>query len=196
MTEAKWHWVKITFDDVIERLPMKIVADALVSNSKLADGRLVPVILVDCSSRTDIKDLITVHAHIEPGDVKTQWGKPFKTSKTIMLILSFKKPSKCNAVLEFDILKQGGLVDRIMYCEAFILQCGEEGERFLNTLDREKIVVEVPSKQVMPLWNEELFEALESDGKRKGMSKKQAKEYASGVIREWRKLGDQRTKEQ
>lgn len=122
MTEAKWHWGKITFDDVIERVPLKIVTDALVSNSKLADGRLVPVLLVDCSSRTDIKDLIKVHAHIEPGDVKTQWGKSFKTSKTIKLILSFEKPSKCKAVLEFDILKQGGLVDQIIRCEAFILQ--------------------------------------------------------------------------
>lgn len=195
MTEAKRHWVKITFDDVIERVPLKIVSDAFVCNSKLADGRLVPVLLVDCSSRTDIKDLIKVHAYIQPGDVKTQWGKLFKTSKTFNLILSFEKPSKCKAVLDFDILKQGGLVDQIMRCEAFILQCAGEGERFLNTLDKENIVVEVPSKQVMPLWNEELFKALETDEKRKGMNKKQAREYSSKVIEEWRVFGDKRKKE-
>jgi len=195
MAEAKRHWGKITFNDAIERVPLKIVSDALVSNRKLADGRLVPVLLVDCSSRTDIKDLIKAHAYVAPGDVKIQWGKRYRTSNTYMLILSFEKPSKCKAVLEFDILKQGGVVDQIMRSEAFILQCAEEGERFVTTIDREKIIVEVPSKQAWSLWNEELFKALESDAKSKGMSKKQAKEYASGVIKEWRKFGDQRMKE-
>lgn len=85
---------------------------------------------------------------------------------------------------------------RLYAVKRLFFKCAREGERFLNTLDKEKIVVEAPSKHVMPLWNEELFKALESDGKRKGMSKKQAKEYASGVIREWRKFGDQRKKEQ
>jgi len=196
MAETKWRWGTITFDDSVEHIPLKIVSDALVSNSKLADGRLVPVLLVDCSSRTDIKDLIKAHRYVAPGDVKTQWGKRYKTGKTLMLILSFEKPSKCKAVLEFDILKQGGLVDQIMRSEAFILQYAEQGERFITTLDREKIIVEVPSKSAWSLWNEELFKALESDAKSKGMSKKQAKEYASGVIKEWRKFGDQRMKEQ
>ncbi len=195
MAEAKWHWETITFDDTVERIPLKIVSDALVATGKLADGRLLPVLLVDCSARTDVEDLIKVHAHITSGDVKTQWGKSSKTSKTIKLILSFEKPSKCKVVLEFDILKQGGVVDQIMRSEALILQCAKEGERFIGTLDREKIIVEVPSKQAWPLWNEELFKALENDAKSKGMSKKQAKGYASGVIKEWRNFGDQRKKE-
>ncbi|MFC1981436.1 hypothetical protein ACFLVN_04245 [Chloroflexota bacterium] len=56
-------------------------------------------------------------------------------------------------------------------------------------------MVEVPSKSAWSLWNEELFKALESDGRSKGMNKKQAKEYAGRVISEWRKFGDQRLKE-
>ena len=189
---AKTKWGKISFANAIELVPLKIVSDAGVSNSTLADGRLVPVLLVDCSSRPDIKDLIKAHAYISPGDVKTQWGKRSKASKTYILILSFEKPSKCKTLLEFDILKQGGIVDQIMRSEAFILQYAEEGERFATTLNREKIVVEVPSTTARPPWNEELFKALESDAKSKGMSKKQAKEYASGVIKEWRRFGDQR----
>jgi hypothetical protein len=196
MSVAKWRWGDITYNDVVERTPLKIVSDALVANSMLADGRLLPVLLVDCTTRTDIEDLIKAHAHITPGDVKTQWGKSSKTSKTIQLILAFEKPSKCKAVLEFDILNQGGVVDRIMCCEALILQCGVEGERFKNTLDREKIVVEVPSKDTWSLWNEELFKALEDDAKRRGMSKKQAKEYASEVIKEWRQFGNHRMNKQ
>jgi hypothetical protein len=195
MTKAKWHWETINFEDTAERIPLRIVSDAFVATGKLADGRLLPVLLVDCCDRPDIEDLVKAHAHVTPGDVKTIWGKSSKTSKTIRLILSFEKPSKCVAVLEFDILKQGGMVDRIMRCEAFILQCGKEGERFITTLEKEGIIVEVPSKEAWPLWNEELFKALESDAKGKGLNKKQAKEYASGVIKEWREFGDQRKKE-
>lgn len=185
-------WGRVSFNNDIEIVPLKIVSNALVSNRKLADGRLLPVILVDCSSRSDIKDLIKAHKYIGPGDVKTQWGKRYKTSNKLMLILSFQKPSRSKAVLEFDILKQGGLVDQIMRSEAFILQHSEEGERFANTLNREKIVVEIPSKSALTIWNEELFKALETDAKSKGMSKKQAREYANRVINEWRKFCDQR----
>ena len=193
---AKEKWGTIFFDNAIERAPLKIITDAAIANSKLADGRLVPVLLVDCSSRTDIINLIKAHAYIAPGDAKTQWGKRSERSKTYMLILSFEKPSKCKAVLEFDILKQGGVVDQIMRSEALILQCAEEGERFITTLDREKIMVEVPSKTAWSLWNEELFKALEADARRRGMNKKQAKEYSSAVINSWRELGDQRMKKQ
>ena len=97
--------------------------------------------------------------------------------------------------MEFDILRQGGIVDQIMRCEALIIQNAKEGDRFISTFDREKIVVEVPSKSSWPEWNKELFKALETDGRKKGMNKKQAKEYASGVIREWRMFSDMRVKE-
>ncbi len=195
MAETKWHWGTITYDDSIERISLKIVSDAAVATGKVADGRLLPVLMVDCSARTDVEDLIKVHAQITPGDVKTQWGKSSKTSKTVKLILSFEKPSKCKAVLEFDILKQGGIVDMIMRCEAFILQCGKEGERFINTIDREKIIVEVPSRETWGLWNDEMFKALEADARRMGMNKKQTKEYSSGVIKSWREFTDKRKKE-
>ncbi|MFC1874808.1 hypothetical protein ACFLY3_01450 [Chloroflexota bacterium] len=194
MSEAKKHWERITFSDSGECIPLKIVSDALVSTSKLADGKLLPAILVDCSSRSDVKDLIKAHRYITPGDVNTQWGKWHQSDKTFILILSFKKPSKCKVVLEFDILKQGGLVDQIMRKEAFILQCAIQEERFMTTMDREKIIIEIPSKSTWSLWNEELFNALYNDAKSEGMSKKQAKEFAGGVIQEWRKFGDIRKK--
>jgi len=192
MAKKKWHWETITYENSTECISLEIVSDALVATGRIADGRLLPVLLVDCSSRTDVEDLIKVHANIAPGDVKIMWGKSSKTSKTIKLILSFERPSKCKAVLDFDILRQGGIVDQIMRCEAFILQCGKKGERFISTIDREKIVVEVPSRDALVLWNEELYKALEADGRRMGMDKKQAKEYSSGVIKRWRELGDHR----
>jgi len=192
MPEVKWHWEEIAYDDPVEAIPLDVISDGFVANTALADGRLLPVLLIDCSSRADIEDLIKVHRYITPGDVKAKWGKSSKKAHKIKLILFFEKPSKCIAVLEFDILKQGGIVDQIMRCEAVILQCAKEGDRLISTLDSEKLIVEVPSKQAWDLWNEELFEALGADGRRQGMTKKEAKEYAGKVITGWREFSDQR----
>lgn len=192
MEEAKWRWRKITFNNAIERIPLKLVSTAAAASAGIADGRLIPVLLVDTSSRSDIDDLIKVHKYIAPGDVTITWGQFSGKQNSINLILSFERPVKCTAILEFDILKDGGIVDQIVLSEALYLQSAKEGERLLSTLDRERLLVEVPSKHFQPRWNDMLLKALESDGKRKGMSKKQAREYSSGVIREWRKFGEMR----
>jgi hypothetical protein len=76
MAKPARHWEKITFNDPSEKVPIRVISDAFIANMKLADGRLLPVLLLDCSSRTDIEDLIKAHTHIStPGDVKTRWGK-------------------------------------------------------------------------------------------------------------------------
>lgn len=196
ITKAEWHWEKITLNNPIENVPLRLVSDAAMASVPIADGRLIPVLLVDTSSRPDIESLIKAHKYITPGDVESVWAKLPEKQNTVKLILSFKKPSECIAILEFDILKQGGIVDQIILSQALYFQCAREGERLLDTLDRERIVVEVPSKQFEPEWNNMLFKALEADGKKKGLSKREAKEYGSGVIKEWRKLGEMRMKGQ
>lgn len=195
MTEAKWHWEEITFNHPTERVPLSVVSDGAIANVRVANGKLIPVLLIDTSSRPDIEDLIKAHKYISPGDVKSNWGKFSRESNTINLVLLFERPSKCIAILEFNILKHGGIVGQIVLSEALYLQSGKEGERVSSTLDREKILVEVPSKKFQPEWNNILFKALETDEKKKGMSKRQAKDYSSSVIKEWRKLGEMRKKE-
>lgn len=194
MSKAKWHSETITFGHPIESVPLRIVSDGAMANAAVADGRLIPVLLVDTSSRPDIENFIKVHKYIAPGDAKSRWAKLSKKQNTVNLILFFERPSKCIAVLEFDILKFGGIVDQIVLNEALYLRWAKEGERFLSTFDRETILVEVPSKHFQPEWNKMLFKALETDGRRQGMSRKQAKEYSSGVIKEWREFGEMRKK--
>ncbi|MFC2039317.1 hypothetical protein ACFLST_00795 [Chloroflexota bacterium] len=192
MSGVKWHWQEIVHNGPTESVPFKPVSDGLVTSRTLADGRPIPILLIDCSSRPDIEDLISSHDYIASDDVKIQWGRSSKNTDVVVLVLSFERPSNCTAVIEFDIVKHGGTVDQIMRCEAVFLQSAKEGERVVSTLDKPKMVVEVPSKQTLAQWNAVLFKVLESDGIKKGMSKKQAKEHSRGVIREWRKFGEQR----
>jgi hypothetical protein len=192
MSGTNRHWQEIVHDGSIESATLELLSDGLVTNRTLADGRAIPILLIDCSSRPDIEDLIRSHEHIATDDVKIQWGKSSKNTDSVVLVLSFERPSSCTAVIEFDILKHGGTVDQIMRCEVVFLQSAEEGQRVASTLDKPKMVVEVPSKQALAAWNAHLFKVLESEGIKKGMGKKEAKEHSRGVIREWREFGEQR----
>jgi len=194
MSGTKRHWPEIVHSGSIESATLELLSDGLVTNRTLADGRAIPILLIDCSLRPDIEDLITSNEHITSDDVKIQWGKPSKSSDAVVLVLSFKRPSNCTAVIEFDTVKHGGTVDQIMRCEVVFFQSAEEGQRVASTLDKPKMVVEVPSKQALAAWNAHLFKALEADGIKKGMSKKEAKEHSRGVIKEWREFGEQRFK--
>jgi len=194
MSGAKRHWPEIVHSGSIESATLELLSDGLVTNRTLADGRAIPILLIDCSLRPDIEDLIRSNEHITSDDVKIQWGKPSKNSDAVVLVLSFERPRKCTAVIEFDTVKHGGTVDQIMRCEVVFLQSAEEGQRVASTLDKPKMVVEVSSKQALAAWNAHLFKALESDGIKKGMSKKEAKEHSRGVIKEWREFGEQRFK--
>lgn len=184
---------KIAFDS--EEI-IKIVADGAFATASIADGRLIPVLILDTSSRPDIEDLIKAHRDFSPGDAKSMWSQNIKGTEKVWLVISFERPSACRAILEFNIVKDGGTVDQIINSEALYLQSGKEGQRLSTTLGKEgvRILVEVPSSHFKPEWNERLYNTLVSEGRRKSLSKALAKEYASGVIEDWRQVTGLRMK--
>jgi hypothetical protein len=72
-----------------EKIPvdrhLPIVADAALAGP-VADGVLVPVLIVDTSNRSDVAELIRVHKFLPSGDVMTNWAlldkKPGGSFKT------------------------------------------------------------------------------------------------------------------
>jgi len=183
----------ITLNSEIERIPIPIVSTAAVATVKRADGRLMPLLIVDTSRRPDIEDMIKAHRQSYPGDVDSRWSLSFKNKQAVHLWLIFKRPSRCIANLEFDVIKLGGVVDQIVSAEALLLQCGKEGDSLLGTVERDRIVVEVPSKSFRKEWDKILHKALEKDARRtKGLDKQKAKEYASGIVQEWRRFIEMR----
>lgn len=188
MTKNKWHHEQITFVNSVEGIPLKLISDAAVATRTIADGRLIPVLLIDTSSRPDIENLIKAHKYFGPGDAKSSWGKLSTKQNTINLILRFEKPVKCTLIFEFDILEYGGIIDQIVHNKVLCIQCAKEGERFLRTFEREKVLIEVPSSDFEQEWEMMLNRTLECDGKRKGLNKKQAQEYSNNVIKSWREI--------
>src|ERR1700730_420478 len=58
-----------------EKDALRIVADGAIAHSGVGEGRLIPLVILDTSSRPDLEEYIRVHQYAGAGDVKCQWGQ-------------------------------------------------------------------------------------------------------------------------
>jgi len=190
---TKWQKKEIQIRNRAEKEPVPIVSDAAVATRGTADGRIIPVLIIDTSFRPDIEDMIRAHKHIGAGDAKSAWSIPSRFNiDRISLILTVLKPSQCVIIVEFNIVRQGGVVDQIIHAQGVYIQPGKEGDRLSTTIDNDRILVEVPSRHFRNEWNKILHKALSKDFKRKGLSKSDSKNAATSFINEWREFGSKR----
>lgn len=190
--KLKSKQVEIPIKHAWEAQPARIINDAAVATVGVGDGRLIPLVIIDSAGRPDIEELVRVHEYLPPGDVKVQWGDLKGAPDGIALILRFTRPAEVLLVLEFDIVRQGVVVDQILSSRALYLQPGREGDRLSNTLDAKRILIEVPETGFSKTWDGIIFKYLAKDFRRRGLPKHQAKEATKGVIEEWRKIGRSR----
>lgn len=172
-----------------EAFPAKIVSDAAIATVNVGEGRMIPLVIIDTSDRPDIEELVRIQEHLPSGDVSVQWGSLEDTPKLVALLIKFIRPVEAFLVLNFDIVKQGVIVDQILLSKALYLQPGQEGDRFANTMDAKKLLIEIPETGFSNTWDKMLFKHLVKDFREKGLPKYQAREAAKGVIEEWRKFG-------
>ena len=177
-----------------EITPVPIVNDAAIATGRLLSGHLVPVLILDTSDRPDIAELVRVHRYLPPGDVASSWGSRSRAAKTVLLLLEFSRPSELKLLLEFDIAREGILVDFILDARAVYLQSGKAGDRLSRTMDHDRILVEVAAIGFEPKWNELVKRELKRGFRHKGVTNRQASEAANRTIKEWRRLREIRIK--
>jgi hypothetical protein len=173
-----------------EARPLPIVADAAIAAEVFADGRLVPVLIVDTSERPDIDQLVRAHEFVAPGDVDTTWmRRPGKDRlSSVSLLLEFKRPVSCNVILEFSLPDMIPIVDLIVGARALYIQPGRPGDRLATTIRSPKIIADVPSDDFSPAWDEILPRCLEREFRRRGLLKREARKAAAEHIRTGRQL--------
>jgi hypothetical protein len=175
--------------------PVPIISDAAMMTRGIADGRLLPLIILDTSGRPDIEDMIRAHEHFGPGDVHTYWVAPSRFDRSrVRLVLKVTKPSQCVVVLEFEIVRQGVIVEQIIQSQGLYIQDGRPGDRLRTTFDHQRILAEVPSREFRPEWDRMLRKALVKDGRRRGLSRGDAKDATDRFLAEWRDLTSRRMK--
>lgn len=188
-----WNWATLPLNTPAEQVPIPIAWDAVVATQALAGGRMIPLVILDTTSRPDIDDMVRAHRLIGPGDVESVWSKVSRWDDSrVQLILMISKPSRCVVVLEFDVVKQGGLVDYIVQAQGLYLQPGRPGDRLISTVDTDRILVEVPSKDFRDEWEKMFLKGLLRKFRADGCGRQLAKERSRAFLREWRKLGSTR----
>ena len=186
---AQLRMVEVSIRDPGERKRVPIAADAGIATGGTADGRMIPLLILDTRERADIDALINAHEHTGPGDATTNWSQPWRLDRTkLRLVVQFTKPAHCLVIVEFDLETQGVLVDAIIHVQGLYLQGGLPGDRLRDTFDHPRVLIEVPSRAFLPMWDELLRASLRRRFRKLGHSRSDAKAITDHFIAEWRKL--------
>ncbi len=189
MSRPKWRTISLKQR---ESKPVRIISEGAITSKGFADGKLIPILIVDTNDRPDIQELVRVHEHLPPGDATSQWCKLEGTSDAVALVLTFTRPTEVVIILNFDLELHGGTVDLILASRACFLQPGKDGDRPSTTFGNGKILVEVPETGFSEHWQEIRYCFLVEHFRGRGLTKQQAKLAAGGVIEEFRKFIDSR----
>lgn len=190
---SNWTKQTIPITNALEKDPVPIVWDAAVACRGVGDGRMLPLLIIDTSRRPDIETMILAHKQTGPGDVSSSWSIPSRFDKSrVCLVLVQTKPSHCVIILEFNVQEQGGILDQIIQAQGVYLQPGRPGDRLANTLNKEKILVEVPSKQFRSEWDQIFRKQLRKKFRGEGLSRLEARSSTEAFLKDWRQFGSLR----
>lgn len=174
-----------------EKEALRIVADGAIAHPGIGEGKLIPLIILDTSSRADVEEYIRVHQYVAAGDVTCQWGQVIGHDNTVALILSVLRPATLVMIVEFDLQKHHGfLVEQVLSARALYIQAGREGDRLKNNLNLPKVILEVPDSEFgRKFWDAIHLEYTARKMRERGLSRADAKRAAKKVVEEMRELG-------
>lgn len=181
-----------------EKELVPVVWDGAIATIGVAEGVMIPLVILDTSNRPDIEDMIAAHKHLGgQGDVKSIWAAPPGWAQDrIRLVLTMLRPSRCVFIMEFNLVKQGGLVDQIIRAELLYVQAGRPGDRIATNIDADRVIAEVPSADFRREWDELYRKALIKNFRQGGMKKRDAIAAVDHFLREWREIGSHRMPQQ
>lgn len=168
--------------------PVPIVRDGAIGHPDWGEGRLIPVLVLDTTEHAHVESLIAMHAHASPGDVTVQWGSRPLSRRTVLLHVSFSRPTLCEFVLQFNIAMQGIVVDSILHSHGLMIVAGRAGDRVVTTLDAPRIIMEIPDTGFLTTWTPIFLTALRKRFDKNGLSKKQALAAAEAHISRSREM--------
>lgn len=152
-----------------------IIDDGAIATEKVGEGRMVPVVIIDCNEIIELRDLIYAHEeNLPPGDVECTWATLVKDKTKVVLILKFLKPKNLVVSLHFDIEKQYSTVDGILISNGLYLQPSESGMKVSEGLQNKKILVEIPDTGFSPKWEDLFTKMLVKKIKKSGFSRSEA----------------------
>jgi hypothetical protein len=136
---------------------VQLIADGAISTPAFAEGKMVPVAILDTTQRPDLDLLFRSHAHVPPGDALTQWVGLNESFNSVGLVVKFIRPSELKFVVQFDLEKHALLIDQAIFSSCIFLQSGKPGDRLANTYYSrvsKRIFVEIGAGGFESKWEE------------------------------------------
>ena len=168
----------------LETRPARIVSEP--ARVYMRDGKLVPLVIIDTDERPDIDSLFASYTPETVSEVAIQWARRDGAPKgTVTLSIQFIAPVKQHLLLDFEIVRQGLVVDGILRTRELYLQgvrAGEAGAQVRSP----KLRVVVPDTQFDGIWEDLLIHELAERSKALGASDHHARFLAQESIRRWR----------
>ncbi|MBW4705168.1 hypothetical protein [Micromonospora sp. RL09-050-HVF-A] len=165
-----------------------VVADGSIAGP-IADGRMVPLVIIDTATRPDLDELVRLHDHLSPGDVTYRWGQVDRDDDQVALSLQFTRPIEVRATLLFSIEHEGIIVDAALNSRALYLQPGRPGDRLKHDPRRPKILIETPDDDFRDRWEDVVIQRLTKVIRRqKRMPRAEARQLAADLLDQSRSL--------
>ena len=167
-----------------------------MATATFGEGRMIPVLILDTSTRADFEKLISfqVSANIL-GDAESVWTfkKRRRDTTRPQLVLNFSKPSQLLLIIEFDLPRQGVLVDQILLSHGVSLQPGRPGDRLKNTIKNPRIYIEIIRNEIFREQFEKVYKkAILRYFRQNGMSRVAARRAVNTYLRKTREFLQQR----
>jgi len=165
-----------------------IVEEGLMSSEKIAEGRLIPSLVINVNGNIEIEELIKLHDNITAGDVTMTWGQGFFNRNRFVFKMAFSKPMEIEFGIEFKIESDYSLIDGMIESKGVYIQTGEKGDKISTKLDDAKILIEVPDMGIKTKWNDILLALIKKKFRKQGLSKRESINAAKEHIIEMRKF--------
>lgn len=179
--------VRISNSDFLE-----IVSDGAIANSLAADGRLIPVLIVNSSKNNSLSNLIELHSDSSPGDVKSFWATNRFSDRFVFLTLIFERPAEFRMSIKFEVNKHSSLIDGVILSRAVYIQSEKSGDKLGHDIDAPKILVEIPARTTFDRWDDILIKSVKKRFKREGVSRKHLNRVTSEYISTTREVWGRR----
>jgi hypothetical protein len=178
---------------VSRELLIPIVHDGAIAGA-IADGRLLPVLLIDTSERPDVRELLRVHEHLGSGDVEFDWGLSLESKDDVILHLRFLRPMEVHVLLLFDVRHQAILVEGILSGGGIYLQDARPGDRLSTTLDAHRVLIELPDTGFRAVWDPHLLERTTALLRKRGIPRRSAPHAAAALIHDLKEMASFRVR--
>ena len=132
---------------------LTLVGDGAIASTKTADGRLIPVLILDTRIKKDLEYLVKMHGQSEAGDVTSAWAVKRFNNDFVNLVLNFKNPVELTVAISFEVSKHYALIEGILISRALYIQPGAPGDRIRHNINAPKLLVEIPARTKFDKWD-------------------------------------------